>query len=124
MMIQSLFPFYRWIVCRRVFVIVSMLYAMRSVTMYVTVLPLANTHVYCSPKINQSLSFGQTTLAVTKEVVKLVLAGGLPITGRKTMCGDYIYSGHTIVFMLTYLLIRECMSQCLFIIAYYINNSD
>jgi len=99
----------RWIVCRRVFVIVGILYSMRSITMYATVLPLANTHVYCSPKINTTLSFGQTALSVTKEVVKLILAGGLPITGKKTMCGDYIYSGHTIVFMLTYLLIRECM---------------
>jgi len=70
-------------------------------------LPLANDHVYCSSKINQTLTFGQTVLTITEEVIKLIIAGGLPITGRKTLCGDYIFSGHTIILMITYLMIRE-----------------
>jgi shingomyelin synthase len=77
--------------------------------MYATVLPLANNHVYCSPKINTTSTFGQTVLIVTEEVIKLIGAGGLGFTGKKTMCGDYIYSGHTIILMLSYLLINECM---------------
>lgn len=84
---------------------------MRSFTMYATVLPLANTHVYCSPKINTTSTFGQTALIVAEEVIKLLAAGGLPITGKKTMCGDYIFSGHTIIFMMAYLLIRECKNK-------------
>jgi len=98
---------HRWILCRRVFIIMSILYCMRSVTMYVTVLPLANDHVYCSPKINTTASFGQTVLIVTTEVIKLITAGGLPITGKKTMCGDYIFSGHTIIYLMAYCLIVE-----------------
>lgn len=46
--------------------------------------------------------------AATKEVLKLFAAGGLGFMGKKTLCGDYIFSGHTIIFMMTYLLIREC----------------
>jgi len=38
-----------------------------------------------------------------------VLIGlGLKINGRHTLCGDYIYSGHTIVHVLCYLFIKEC----------------
>lgn len=85
----------------------SLLYMMRSVTMYATVLPLANDHVYCSPKLNTT-SFGEMMLTATTEVIKLIAAGGLGFMGKKTMCGDYIFSGHTIIFMMTYLLIREC----------------
>jgi len=46
--------------------------------------------------------------AATREVLKLMAAGGLGFMGKKTLCGDYIFSGHTIIFMMTYLLIREC----------------
>ncbi|ODN03753.1 Phosphatidylcholine:ceramide cholinephosphotransferase 2 [Orchesella cincta] len=97
---------HRWILARRVFVLLSLLYSMRSVTMYATVLPLANDHVYCSPKLN-STSFGETMWAATREVLGLMAAGGLGFMGKKTLCGDYIFSGHTIIFMMTYLLIRE-----------------
>lgn len=33
---------------------------------------------------------------------------GLKINGKHTLCGDYIYSGHTIVHVTCYLFIREC----------------
>lgn len=98
---------HRWILCRRVFLLLAMLYSFRSVTMYVTVLPLANDHVYCSPKMSESLSVGQKILTIAEEVMKLLQSGGLPITGKKTICGDYIYSGHTIILMLANLLVRE-----------------
>ncbi|OXA50461.1 phosphatidylcholine:ceramide cholinephosphotransferase 1 isoform X1 [Folsomia candida] len=102
---------HRWILGRRVFIILSILYGMRSVTMYATVLPLANDHVYCSPKINTTSTFGQTVLIITQEVLKLIAAGGLPITGKKTLCGDYIFSGHTIILMMGYLLVNEYMPK-------------
>ncbi|CAL8110207.1 unnamed protein product [Orchesella dallaii] len=97
---------HRWILARRVFVLLGLLYSMRSITMYATVLPLANDHVYCSPKLN-STSLGETMWVATKEGLKLMAAGGLGFMGKKTLCGDYIFSGHTIIFMMTYLLIRE-----------------
>lgn len=76
--------------------------------MFVTVLPLANDHVYCSPKMDKSLSYGQTILTIAEEVLRLLHSGGLPITGKKTMCGDYIFSGHTIILLMSNLLVSEC----------------
>lgn len=38
----------------------------------------------------------------------MIAGGGLSITGAHTMCGDYLYSGHTVMLTLTYLFIKEC----------------
>lgn len=40
--------------------------------------------------------------------MKMIAGGGLSITGSHTMCGDYLYSGHTVMLTLTYLFIKEC----------------
>ena len=39
---------------RRLFFLLGLLYLMRSITMYVTVLPVASTTYYCSPKTNNT----------------------------------------------------------------------
>ena len=33
---------------------------------------------------------------------------GLSINGQHIYCGDYIYSGHTMTLVMTYLIIKEC----------------
>jgi shingomyelin synthase len=81
----------------------GLLYMMRSVTMYVTVLPIASKTYYCSPKANNT-----NPLLVTKRVLQLISGFGLSINGKHTYCGDYIYSGHTVVLVLSYLIIKEC----------------
>lgn len=43
-----------------------------------------------------------------RRVMKMIAGGGLSITGSHTMCGDYLYSGHTVMLTLTYLFIKEC----------------
>lgn len=58
--------------------------------------------------MNETLTYGQTIITIAEEVLRLLQSGGLPITGKKTLCGDYIYSGHTIILMMAYLLVREC----------------
>ena len=81
----------------------GLLYMMRSITMYATVLPVASKTYYCSPKANNT-----SPLLVTKRVLQLISGFGLSINGKHTYCGDYIYSGHTVVLLLSYLIIKEC----------------
>lgn len=88
---------------RRIFLILAILYFMRSITMYVTVLPVSSTTYYCSPKANNT-----TPLVLAKRVLQLLSGFGLSINGKHTYCGDYIYSGHTVILVLGYLIIAEC----------------
>ncbi|XP_067008414.2 phosphatidylcholine:ceramide cholinephosphotransferase 2 isoform X2 [Anabrus simplex] len=93
---------HRFIVMRRIFMILALLYLMRSITMFVTVLPVASVTYYCSPKANSTNS-----LMVAKRVWQLISGFGLSINGQHTYCGDYIYSGHTVILTMSYLIIAE-----------------
>uniref|UniRef100_A0A672NIY5 Sphingomyelin synthase 2b n=1 Tax=Sinocyclocheilus grahami TaxID=75366 RepID=A0A672NIY5_SINGR len=42
-----------------------------------------------------------------ERVLQLVSGGGLSITGSHLMCGDFLYSGHTVMLTLTFLFIQE-----------------
>ncbi|MEQ2205948.1 sphingomyelin synthase [Xenoophorus captivus] len=46
--------------------------------------------------------------AQMRRIMKMIAGGGLSITGSHTMCGDYLYSGHTVMLTLTFLFIKEC----------------
>ncbi|XP_049552548.1 phosphatidylcholine:ceramide cholinephosphotransferase 1 isoform X3 [Orcinus orca] len=89
------------IISRRFFCIVGTLYLYRCITMYVTTLPVPGMHFNCSPKL-----FGDWE-AQLRRIMKLIAGGGLSITGSHNMCGDYLYSGHTVMLTLTYLFIKE-----------------
>ncbi|XP_076174752.1 phosphatidylcholine:ceramide cholinephosphotransferase 2 isoform X3 [Ptiloglossa arizonensis] len=101
-MVFIIFHKHRFIVVRRVFLLMGLLYMMRSITMYVTVLPVASKTYFCSPKANNTSS-----ILVMKRVLQLISGFGLSINGKHTYCGDYIYSGHTVVLVLSYLIIKE-----------------
>lgn len=51
-----------------------------------------------------------------RRIMKMIAGGGLSITGSHTMCGDYLYSGHTVMLTLTYLFIKECKFLFIFIL--------
>ncbi|CAG7726720.1 unnamed protein product [Allacma fusca] len=97
---------HRWILARRVFFILGVLYLMRSVTMYVTVLPVANRTVYCAPKSNVT-----TVPVLAHRVWELLVGGGMQISGMKKSCGDYIYSGHTVMLVIGMLIYKEYSPQ-------------
>uniref|UniRef100_A0A672R5H3 Phosphatidylcholine:ceramide cholinephosphotransferase 1 n=1 Tax=Sinocyclocheilus grahami TaxID=75366 RepID=A0A672R5H3_SINGR len=42
-----------------------------------------------------------------RRVMKMIAGGGLTITGSHNMCGDYLYSGHTVMLTLTCLFMKE-----------------
>ncbi|XP_019594241.2 phosphatidylcholine:ceramide cholinephosphotransferase 1 [Rhinolophus sinicus] len=100
-LIQWLLLKYKSIISRRFFCIVGTLYLYRCITMYVTTLPVPGMHFNCSPKL-----FGDWE-AQLRRIMKLIAGGGLSITGSHNMCGDYLYSGHTVMLTLTYLFIKE-----------------
>ncbi|XP_022161275.1 phosphatidylcholine:ceramide cholinephosphotransferase 2-like [Myzus persicae] len=80
----------------------SLLYLLRSVTMFVTVLPTSSTTYYCSPKANST-----NPVLIARRVFQLFSGFGLSINGKHTFCGDYIYSGHTTILVMSYLITVE-----------------
>ncbi|KAL2079368.1 hypothetical protein ACEWY4_025112 [Coilia grayii] len=99
--VQWLFLKHRAIVGRRFFFLQGTLYLYRCLTMYLTTLPVPGTHMNCAPKL-----YGDAQGKVYR-MLKMVSGGGLSITGSHIMCGDYLYSGHTVMLTLTFLFIRE-----------------
>ena len=98
------FTFFRCILIRRVCVIVGLLYGYRAVTMIVTVLPSSNKDYYCDQQLNHTISTGE----VVHRVLKIMSGFGLSINGQHVYCGDFIFSGHTMILILCYLIIVEC----------------
>ena len=94
---------FRFIVLRRIFLLVGIHYYYRAVTMYITVLPKSNVEYTCAPKLNVT-----TAADIAQRVLKLLSGMGLSINGKHVYCGDYIYSGHTMTLVTGYFVIREC----------------
>ncbi|CAI4225915.1 unnamed protein product [Auanema sp. JU1783] len=94
---------HRWIMLRRLMILGALLYLMRCVTMLVTQVPVADPNFYCSPKLGENATFWR----VVVRGLKMVAGVGLNVQGKNTLCGDYIYSGHTIVLVISALFMTE-----------------
>ncbi|XP_026692784.2 phosphatidylcholine:ceramide cholinephosphotransferase 2 isoform X1 [Ciona intestinalis] len=97
----AIFHKHRFIIMRRIFFILGTLYLYRSITIYVTTLPVPGLHFKCAPKAN-----GHISLMLTR-AASLLFGGGLSVTGSHHLCGDYLFSGHTIILVITYMTIHE-----------------
>lgn len=102
---------YRSIVFRRIFLIMALLYFMRSVTISVTILPVASKTYVCSPKENNT-SF----MIIAMRVVNMMSGLGLSINGKHVYCGDYMFSGHTVTLVMCWLLISEYTPKMYFLV--------
>ncbi|XP_061106785.1 phosphatidylcholine:ceramide cholinephosphotransferase 2-like [Conger conger] len=98
---QWLFLKYRAIAGRRFFFLMGTLYLYRCVTMYITTLPVPGKHMTCAPKL-----YGDSQAKVHR-ILQLISGGGLSMASSDLMCGDFLYSGHTLMLTLTYLFIKE-----------------
>ncbi|KFD71732.1 hypothetical protein M514_04295 [Trichuris suis] len=96
---------HRWILLRRVFCMLALLYLSRCVCMLVTQVPVADPTYFCSPKSNDT-DFGDVIL----RALRLFSGAGLNIFGKHTFCGDYIFSGHTLILVMSYMVVKECKS--------------
>ena len=97
----------RFVVLRRVFILVALHYYYRAVTMFVTVLPVADTTCRCADKLNATEI---TAGVIARRVLKLLSGFGLSINGEHIYCGDYIYSGHSMTLISAYLVVKACKS--------------
>jgi len=94
----------KYIMLRRFGFIIGTLYLYRSVLMWSTNLPIPGTHLDCATKSSD----------LREKFVragKLYLGGGLSMSGSHMFCGDYMYSGHTVVIMTMYLFLRYYTPQ-------------
>ena len=98
----AIFHQHRFIVFRRIFFLMGIHYYYRAITMYVTVLPKPDQDYICEPQLNQT-----TSMDIFLRVAKLMSGMGLSINGKHVYCGDYIYSGHTMTLVMSYLVIKE-----------------
>jgi len=106
---------HRFIVLRRLFLILGLLYGYRAVTMFVTVLPKADPNYQCDPKLSDSGQF-LTVPIVLMRAIKIMSGFGLSMNGQHVYCGDFIYSGHTMTFVLAYLVMLEYTSKRLYVL--------
>ena len=103
---------HRFVLLRRIWFLMGLLYFYRSLTIFVTVLPKADTGYQCSEKVGSS---NITALLVVNRVVSILSGGGLSINGKHVYCGDYIFSGHTMTLTMAYLVIKQCeYESCLY----------
>ena len=103
--------FFRTIVARRMCLLIGLHYFYRAVTLFVTVLPKPDENFQCAPKSNHT-----TVLVVLQRFVKLAGGFGLTINGNYVYCGDYIYSGHTVMLVSCYLIIQGSQGYLKFLI--------
>lgn len=104
-----IFHRHRFVVFRRIFLLMSLLYLMRAITMSVTVLPMSSTTYWCSPKAN-STDF----VTIATRVLNLMVGFGLSMNGKQVYCGDFIYSGHTVILVMCWLCISEYTPKVFF----------
>lgn len=65
------------------------------------------------------IQVNHTSALIILERIGILLSGfGLSINGRHVYCGDYIYSGHTCMLVLSALVVTECM--CVLLTAFFV----
>ena len=102
-----LFHRHRMIVFRRIFIMMGLLYFYRSITLYITALPKPDPNYPCAPKLNHTITFSE----LMSRVIQIAAGGGLSLGGAQVYCGDFIFSGHTLVLMMSFFVIRECKNK-------------
>ncbi|CAF1234117.1 unnamed protein product [Rotaria magnacalcarata] len=95
-----IFHKYWYIILRRFFALSGTIFFLRSITMLVTSLSVPGHHLDCTPR-----AYG-TSREILFRCVQIFLFQGLSIQGVRS-CGDYMFSGHTV--MLT--LLNHCITE-------------
>ncbi|KAL7668236.1 hypothetical protein ACOME3_008946 [Neoechinorhynchus agilis] len=86
--IMVIFHKCRRLIVQRCFIILSLLYLFRGLTVIVTSMPMTGPHLICSSRKPVTIKDR------IKRAANVMLSQGMEINGNQ-MCGDYIFSGHT-----------------------------
>lgn len=107
-MLMILFHRFRWIVMLRLFVILGILYTLRAICMAVTQMPVSNPQYHCSPRMNvdkRPVDFWPLMKIFISRVAYMSIGMGLSVNGHHTYCGDFIFSGHTVILVISKFLL-------------------
>lgn len=97
---------HRWVVLRRVLCISALVYLGRALCISVTQVPVPSRNTYCDPKA------ANTSLVLVAKRVWWIFSGlGVDIYHNRVLCGDLIYSGHTVTLVICYLAVNEYMPR-------------
>jgi hypothetical protein len=91
----------RLVVLRRVLLLGAIMYGLRAVVMGVTFLPPSFHHrdEICQPQVNRTAMYA---MEIATRFVTYVVTLGLTSGQDKILCGDLMFSGHTVVFSIMY----------------------
>lgn len=99
---------FKWSLVRRYLVIDAIMKFYRGIYTPLTIFPLADQDFHCAPQaFNSTLSIFQYSNILYEATLTQLGGAGLASTGYATYCGDYLFSGHSAVAILTYLFLNE-----------------
>lgn len=125
------FPPCRFILMRRFFALTGSVFLLRCVTMIITSLSVPGAHLECAPRVRNNPIFASHDTIYFKYVTCFLLfmsrnaqpygdmwakldkalhiwnGFGMSVQGVRT-CGDYMFSGHTVILTMLNFFITEC----------------
>ncbi|KAK0403654.1 hypothetical protein QR680_017051 [Steinernema hermaphroditum] len=107
----------RLIVLRRVLLLGAIMYGLRAVVMGVTFLPtsFANREEICLPQVNRTAMYATE---IATRFLTYVVTLGLTSGQDKILCGDLMFSGHTVVLTIMYFTQLQYTPRGLVILRY------
>uniref|UniRef100_A0A671RU48 Sphingomyelin synthase-related protein 1 n=1 Tax=Sinocyclocheilus anshuiensis TaxID=1608454 RepID=A0A671RU48_9TELE len=96
---------HRSILLRRLCNLMGTVFMLRCITMFVTSLSVPGQHLQCTGKIYGGM------WAKLQRAVAIWSGFGMTLTGVQT-CGDYMFSGHTVVLTMLNFFVTECKDFC------------
>ncbi|CAJ0574966.1 unnamed protein product, partial [Mesorhabditis spiculigera] len=107
----------RVVVLRRMFVLGAILYGLRAVILGVTYLPPSfhNRDQICQPQVNRTALSG---MEIATRFLTYVVTLGLTSGQDKILCGDLMFSGHTVVLTIMYFVQLQYTPRGLVILRY------
>ncbi|CAO4382903.1 unnamed protein product [Caenorhabditis nigoni] len=107
----------RWIVLRRTFILGAIMYGLRAVILGVTFLPPSfhNRDEICQPQVNRTAMYG---MEIATRFLTYVITLGLTSGQDKILCGDLMFSGHTVVLTIMYFVQLQYTPRGLVILRY------